>query len=279
MTVVPEEAGAAADRVMPDVRGLAEADARQALADYGVAADDITIDRVPHLSPEGFVVAQDPIGGTKNPGAVTLSLPETAQVPDLSGHDEESARTALLDRGASAVVVRRYAPGHQPGQVVESTPKAGEPLTATVEIVVAATPQTAYLSRIRNSGHCSRSSVSVNGTKFENSTTCSAGRGNPRETYWLLNRRTATLTGTVGLDDRSNPDARVRLVIAGDGRELFSGELTYGQSWPFEVSTADVLRLTVTTERLDSSSSSATAVLGDAVVSGSVEDLATLEQR
>ncbi|WP_432559340.1 PASTA domain-containing protein [Granulicoccus sp. GXG6511] len=280
VTLEPETQQATTqERVMPDIRGLSEKDAQQTLADYGVNAEDVSLTRIPHLSPAGFVVAQDPIGGTKNPGKVTLSLPEPAQVPDLAGRGEETARTALLEMGATATVTRRYAPGAQPGQVVESSPKAGEPLVETVALVVAATPQTAYLGNIRASGSCSRGSVSVNGVRHENSATCSASRGRQTETYWLLNRRTATLTGTLGLDDRSDPDARVRIVIAGDGRELFAGEFRYGESRSIDVPTLNVLRFTVTTERLDEGRNNATMVLGEAVVSGSVDDLASLEQR
>lgn len=276
----PEGTELAPDRLMPDIRGLSEKDARQTLSDYGVPADAVTIDRVPHLSPEGFVVAQDPVGGTKNPGQVTLSLPSRPVMPDLAGTDEDAARIRVLEMGASATITRRYASGVAPGQVVDSVPKSGEPLAATVDLIVAATPQTAYLSKTRSNGSCSRNSVQVDGTKFENSVTCSARQSNdPSETYWLLNRRTAELTATLGMDDHSVPGTRARIVIDGDGRELFAGELVYGRKVALQVPTLDVLRLTVRVQRLDEGNGNATVVLGDAVVSGSVEDLASLEQR
>ena len=264
---------------MPDVRGLAEKDARQALADHGIGADIVELIRVPHLSPKGYVVAQDPISGTRNPQNVTLSLPEPGAVPDLAGQNEASAQEALVAMGVQVELSRRYDSAAAPGIVLGTLPAAGEPLADTVTVFSAATPQTRYLADIKSSGNCRRAtSANLDGRQFGTSVTCSA-RTSADESVWLLNRRTGKLSGTLGIDDHSDPNSSVRLVIAGDGRELFAGTLHYGASQPLDVDVVNVLRLTLTVTRLDSGRDSATVAIGDAVVTGAADDLAALEKR
>ena len=143
-------------------------------------------------------------------------------VPDFAGRDESVAREALLVMGANVTVTRRYAAGAEAGQVIGTMPAAGEPLTETVEVAVAATPHTAYLATLRGTGGCSNASAAalVKGVKREHSVYCSGAKGRTSETYWLLNRRTATLIADVGVEDRSGPESQFagveRVAVLGD---------------------------------------------------------------
>jgi hypothetical protein len=67
ITVAPQGNGAVTDIVMPDIRGLTEATARQALVDRGVNPAIVTVRKVPNVVAEGYVVAQTPAPGTVNP--------------------------------------------------------------------------------------------------------------------------------------------------------------------------------------------------------------------
>lgn len=280
VTVVPRSLGAlGGETVVPDVRGLAEKDARQALADHGIGADLVDIVRVPHVSPDGYVVAQDPISGARSPRKVTLSLPEAGSVPDLAGRSEEHARETLIAMGVQVEFRRRYDRAADPGIVLGTDPAPGAALTDTVTVVAAATPQTLFLADIKSAGTCRRvASSQTNGAQASTSVTCPA-RVVADESVWLLNRRAGKLSGTVGIEDHSDPGASARLVIAGDGRELFAANLRYGASQFVEVDATDVLRLTLTVTRLDGGRGTAVVLFGDAAVTGSVDDLATLEKR
>ncbi len=68
-TPVAREATAGDVTRMPDVRGLALADAKQALADSGTDPAAITVVEVAAALAPGTVVAQDPSAGRRSPGA------------------------------------------------------------------------------------------------------------------------------------------------------------------------------------------------------------------
>lgn len=278
VTVLPQTGAAGqTEIVMPDVRGLTEPQARQALADHGIPNSAVTINRRPHLANEGIVVAQDPIAGTAGPTKVILSLPEKALMPKLAGVVEARARTTLQEQGAEVSIVREYEGSAEVGTVLRSSPTEGEPVTEEVTLVIAAPPASVALGEIESSGSCSRGSAAINGTEFATATTCSAYSGGS-EAVWLLNRRVAQLTATVGVEDHSDPKATVRLTVTGDGKRLYRREFTYGTDQPLNIKLKGVLRLVIAITRTDPGSGSSTFALGDAALLGAQADLDTLER-
>lgn len=279
VTVLPQTGTAGqTEIVMPDVRGLTEQQARQALADHGVPNSAVTVNRRPHLANEGIVVAQDPIAGTAGPTTVILSLPERALMPRLAGTVEARARATLQEQGAEVSIVREYDGSAEVGTVLRSNPTEGKPLTEEVTLVIAAPPASVALSEIESSGSCSRGSAAINGTEFAAATNCSAYSGGS-QAVWLLNRRVAQLTAIVGVEDHSDPKATVQLTVTGDGKRLYRRDLVYGTDQRLNVKLKGVLRLVVTITRLDSGgNSAATVALGDAALLGAQADLEALER-
>ncbi len=111
---------------MPDVTGLAAADAVKALQQRKLVA---TLQQVSSTEAPGTVVAQDPAPGKRaKPGTkVTLQVAKgqtSVSVPDVTGHSSQDAVNDLRNAGLSATVVR--VPSSQPaGSVVAQNPAAG----------------------------------------------------------------------------------------------------------------------------------------------------------
>lgn len=278
VTVVPQAGAADTKVVMPDVRGLTEQQARQALADHGISGGLVTVDQTPHLANAGIVVAQDPVAGTTAPTKVVLSLPVKPTMPNLVGKPETEARTTLQEQGAEVTLTREYDPTATVGAVIRSTPGAGEPLTEISTLVIAAPAATVALGEIESSGWCSSGEATINGTMHSASVTCTAYTES-RHTVWLLNRKVARLTAVVGLDDHSDPNATVRVTVTGDGKRLWRETVAYGTGRPLEVGLKGVLRVVVTVQRTDrSQADSAEVALGEAQLLGAQADLDGLER-
>src|SRR6266568_3742663 len=67
--------------------------------------------------------------------------------------------------------------------------------------------------------------------------------GTERKWTYVLERKYATLQGTVGLSDNSVPDAKIRFEVLVDGRSVYSKDLQVGQSAAVSVSVSGALRL------------------------------------
>ena len=265
-------------RPMPDVRGLSEADARQVLADAGYDAAIVMINNVPSVAAAGTVAAQQPVSGTANPSAITLSLPSPATMPDLGGKLLDEATQALAAMGAEPAVKRVYEASAKPGTILGTEPKSGDTLTVAPLLTVAASPGTAPLSSLQDGGSCrSISSGSADGIPITDGVSCSAD-SNSSTTYWILGRTLSRLKMTVGLDDSSEPSSRAKVTITVDGKALMDRELAYGESTNIDSDIAGALRLEVVVTSVSSSSSRGPAVvLANATVLGSSEAIDALE--
>lgn len=119
----------AAQRVeLPDVVGLGAAEARRQLRSLGFA---VSIARVRSGEPAGTVLTQSPRAGAelRKGGSVTLTVstgPADAQVPDVTGLDEESARLELESAGFEVRVTEESTDDpSQDGVVVRQSPSGG----------------------------------------------------------------------------------------------------------------------------------------------------------
>ncbi|HEX4745532.1 MAG TPA: PASTA domain-containing protein [Gaiellaceae bacterium] len=127
---------------VPDVVDLTAADARRQLRELGFR---VSVERIVSNEPAGTVVVQTPRAGRQAIEGSTVRLrvstgPQTAAVPDVTGLDEDSARSELEAAGFVVRVI--YTSTVEPledGVVVTQTPRSGESAAegAVVTITVA----------------------------------------------------------------------------------------------------------------------------------------------
>ena len=264
---------------IPDVRGLSQEDAQQAIADSGTGVSSLIIAKRPHVGPEGFVVAQNPIGGSAPAAKMTLVLPVPASTPNLVGRSQADAKAILESLGAAVSQEHTYRAGSPAGTVIASRPAAGAVLTEDAVLVIADPPAARYLADLSANGPFStNSSASISGTKYSKGLSCPARRvADSQDTVWLINRKVGTLTGTIGLDDQSVPGVDAVIRVSGDGRTIFTARLTYGTAQKISIDTSGVLRLTITALLVDDlAENQPTVDLGDVLMNGAEADLAGL---
>lgn len=263
---------------IPDVRGLSQQDAVQAISDSGAGVTKVVVAQKPHVGPEGFVVGQDPVGGASGQGTLTLFLPVAATMPNLSRKSEVDAKSELEALGSAVTEQRTYRRGFAAGTVISTDPVPGALLTEDSVLVVGADPSSRYLADVSFDGPCRTSEVSISGGHHDKGIACDAQRSaDLQETVWLLNRKVDELTGPVGLDDHSIPGVDAVLTVSGDDRTLFRQRLSYGKATPVRIDVRGVLRLTVTAQVVnDLAENAPTVALGDLTLNGTESDLAGL---
>jgi hypothetical protein len=276
-TASAPEAAAADVARMPDVRGLALADAKQALADSGTDPAAITIVEVAAALAPGTVVAQDPVGGEAVTGRTELKVAKAAVIPEIAGQDERAVVDELSAFGARVRVEQRYVPSAKAGTVVEIRPATGQPVPLDVTVVVAAPPSSVYLDEVSLlSGGCSSGELKINGGAHRHGFTCSVGREATIEV--LLDRGVTRIAGVAGIPDTGEQADAVTLVVTGDGRELARVDLRYGASTPIDLATVDILRLTMTVIALSGEDTSPSLAFGDVVLYGAPATIAGLDR-
>ena len=276
--VAAPDAADAMDTALPDVRGLSSVDARQAIADVGLAADAITAVDTPSAQEAGTVVRQDPIGGTAGAGAVTLYVAVPGQVPALVGQSGDDADQVLTGLGVRVERKQVYDPAIAEGTVTSLDPPAGSPLPLLVTVTVAGPASSLYLEELDAiDGGCSSGETAVNGQSFQHSVYCSPSSYSDDEqvTTYLLNRLTSSVEGVIGVTDQSDPGLTADVALVGDGRVLWAGSLRYGQAAAFTADTRGVLRLEIR-YRATSEGESGSFALGDVRAVGSPVDITTL---
>jgi beta-lactam-binding protein with PASTA domain len=140
----PQSTAGDLERV-PDVVGLSADEAREELADAGLAY--VEEPGLNHSTAVGTVVAQEPLAGQMaRPGSavgVTLSLgPLLAPVPDVVGLSHNQAEIALARAGYESELVW-VDDEADVGQVVDTRPAPGTPLQlpGAVQLIVSAGPE------------------------------------------------------------------------------------------------------------------------------------------
>lgn len=261
----------------PDVRGLAMADAKQAFADAGMDAAKITVVEVPAALRPGTVVAQDPVGGEELTGTLELRVAKEAVVPVALGRPERDVIDELTAFGARVRVQSRYVPDAKADTVLETQPAAGQPVPADVVVVVASAPASVYAEEVRLlTGSCGQGRLKINGRPFEHGQRCSVGRDTTIEI--LLDRGVQRLTGTLGVPDEGDAKSAVRVVVTGDGKELYRHDFAYGDGQRIEWPTTDVLRLTIAVTALSGSDVSTSLAMGDLTLFGAPDTIAGLSR-
>lgn len=122
-------------KVIPDVTGMTEADARSVLTDQGfeVRAEQVKSDDI-----EGLVLIMDPAAGsrTEKGSEVTIHIATTRTIPDIVGKKKEEAEGMLAEAGYENVKYEEKASDKAKGTVLSVEPKAGERAKSTAEITV-----------------------------------------------------------------------------------------------------------------------------------------------
>lgn len=272
VTVEVPRYGDADTVVMPDVRGLAEPDAVQAVADAGVPASDVKVTRRPAAGQPGLVVEQEPAFGAVAPASVALVVSQRAVVPPVVGEPVEQVTAALEELGARVVPARVYVPDAVVGTVVSVSPGEGEPVPDSVDLVVAEAAAAVFLNTVEEvEGDCSADSVQVDGVDNVESVLCWVSP-EPEDVVYLLDRVVDEVDGVLGVPDTAGPDARVTMTVLVDGKRAAQVNASYGKPAEFSVPTAGALRLTLRLSGSDKAQEdyqSVPLVLGDARLLGS----------
>ncbi|HMQ64742.1 MAG TPA: PASTA domain-containing protein [Arachnia sp.] len=269
-------AEAAVEQPMLDVRGMTLVDAKQALVDTGISVTGLKVVEIPWAGAPDVVVAQDPVVGELVTSELELQVSVAATMPEFVGKPRSEVVNELKRFGVEVEIREEYALDKPTGSVLDATTKVGEPLPAVVQLSVAQPGASVFLTQLRPAGGgCSTTGADIDGVHFANSLACSSGNPDPRVTVYLLNRLTRQVEGVIGVDDKRATDQRARVEFVGDGQVL--AKATVGYADPAEVSfdTTGVLRLEVRV----TSETRATAVLGDFLVKGAVDELTRLETR
>lgn len=130
-------------KIVPDVLGKTEAEARQMLSDAGFnsvsAADALPEEEDPSATP-GTVVGSAPAVGTEENPATTITLTIATGksiVPDLVGRSEDEAKDLAKKAGFNQVFDEVEVESDEaPGTVIAQFPKAGRPMDRTDSIQV-----------------------------------------------------------------------------------------------------------------------------------------------
>jgi len=132
---------------MPDLVGMTEDEALQALRDAGFELDTIKREFNKDV-PDGQVFKQEPVAGANVPGGSLVTLyvskgTELAKVPDVVGKKQGEAKTTLEKAGFSVKVVDESSDTVATGLVIRQTPDGGVSVDAgsSISIVVSTGPR------------------------------------------------------------------------------------------------------------------------------------------
>lgn len=267
-------------RIMPDVRGLPEDEAREILADTVLTGDAPVIEHRPWAGPPGVVIEQRPAFGVADPVAIDLVISEQATVPEVAGEPLDDIVDELEALGVRVEVARRFEDGVDPDTVLEADPPAGEPLPTAVRLAVSARSASVFLATLPAvEGRCSTGEETVDATTYPDAVTCRADDEDPAEHAWLLSRAVARVEGTIGVADDAPSDVELEVQLLVDGQVAESVTVAYGQPAQVDVATTGGLRLAVraTTLTENPSFSFAEVVLGDLRLVGAADELDALQ--
>lgn len=234
--------------LMPDVRGLSDADAMQVLADAGIAVSTVTTTTKPAAGTSGIVIEQTPAFGTEAPTEVALVVSSPAEVPDLVGTDIDAAIADLALLGTGVNRVGTYDPDKKVGEIVAVSPKPGSPLPVEVELTVNVSPTSVFLSEIRaDQSSCSTGALLVAGNTSQNALECNASTSSPANSAWLVAAAADRFVATVGIPDSEPTTAKARIDVLVDGKKVATVDVVWGKSEDIEIDVSGALKLELQT--------------------------------
>lgn len=284
--VLEESVGAPDSRpasggVVPDVEGLALDEARASWVDAGIDATEIEVQEIPFVGTRGLVVGQDPAAGavltSAGPGAsVVLTVSRPGRMPDLIGRMVDQSQLLLDDVGVSAQVEEVFRAGARVGEVLDSEPASGEPLSVETALTVASAGHSVYLADLDASdvGRCEVDRrVRIEETLLQHSAVCAPTRGEDEGLRYRIDGLAVLMEFTVGLTGRASAGT---VTVLGDGDVLETLELSQGPPSVVQIPVAGVQALSIISSTQDRSSK---VVMGELRVVGAPSDIDTLERR
>lgn len=237
------------DASMPDLTGKTEDEARAALLELGVDDGDIIVTPQESLLTAGTVVDTVPGSGSAITGSITLKIAgPVGPVPDFAGKQVAEVEAWAADRGISFEEVPVADSDHADGEVLATTPEAGQTATSEIEVQVARTPSTKsiYLTESLNDVYCSEDAgeTFIDGDPYDGS--YAEPDGDSCVFEFDLGRDWDRLTGIVGFTDTSDSGTRMRVQIKVDGTSKLNQVLDFGKK-PLEldVDVSEGLRLSI----------------------------------
>lgn len=240
---------------MPDVRGLTEQDATQALVDAGIPATVVTVEERLAAGKPGRVIEQTPVFGVQNPGSVVIVIALKAAVPDVTGLIAADGVAELRGLGARVQQVKSYVPGADIGTITETRPAEGEDLDEVVTVVVADSPSSVpfdTFERLQGSPGSDEDILHL-GTRYDSALSFYAPDDDFREYSWVFGGRATSITGELTLGEDEPSDASAMVVVVGDGTEI--ARLKVHSTTPVPVAW-DVIGVDTLTVRVTGSTSS-----------------------
>lgn len=271
ITVNPSDLLAARDRQaqpMPSLLGLNRDIAQTVLSDAGLGGVRVAVREQAAAGPIAMVIAQKPSAGTASVSEIELIVSVPAPMPNVVGSSLQDGRSKLEQLGTVVQVVPRFNPAMPKNQILESTPKAGEPIPTVASLVVADPGDALTLASVKSVDRddCSTTkSVTVNGVSVGDSVDCDSGK-QPAYIEYSLSRGAAALEAVVGTNDRGRTGA-AHVVILGDGRELAATDVWLGHSVPLRADLTGVMRMRIVVTT-DDTKQNPTVVVGDAKLLG-----------
>lgn len=244
----------------PNVLGLDEDTARQAMLDAGITPGAIAVKTTPYAGEGDVVVDQDPKPGAAHPKSVTLVVSTSAPMPRLIGRSVDDARNSLSAMGARVIVTTRFQPSAKEGIVLSTSPAPGAPLKTSATLTVAEAPSSVFLSDLESlTSGCSTGEITMDAHDFKNSLSCSVNQDSSTVSEYLLNRRVATFSATAGLSDRADRGT-VRFRVVADGHLKQERVVRFGQVAHFDAPVAGALRLRIVAKLLSAGASGTNGV-------------------
>ena len=122
-------------KVVPNVTGMTEADARSILTDNGF---NVRTEQVKSDDTEGLVLISDPSAGARmEPGSeVVIHIATTRTIPEVKGKKKEEAAKLLADAGYENVKFEEQSSDKAKDTVLSVSPGEGERAKSTAEITV-----------------------------------------------------------------------------------------------------------------------------------------------
>lgn len=197
----------AVPREVPAVVGLTEEQAKAKIQTEGFT--NVTYQKKKSNEEEGTVLEITPEPGTKQKGAypITIVVAEPYRVPDVAGLSKDEAISLLEEEGYRVAFQRVYSEEKPEGQVVSSSPEAGEKLNSgeTVTISVTVSRKTELLEATANSFYSGATFVVEGGNYVIDSLTSSSYAGGDTTTVQVVARAYAIVPG-INLYIYSSPD-------------------------------------------------------------------------
>lgn len=255
---------------MPDLTGMTEDEARMALTEIGVDDGDIIATPQESLLDAGTVVDTVPGAGSRMTGSITLKIAgPVGPIPDFTGEQVSEVESWAEERGIEFREVAVPDADRADGEVLGTTPEAGQTATSEIEVRVARTPSTKSLYLDEDLGenyscYAEAGETFIDGEPYDGSFTQPDGSSCVFE--FDLGRDWERLTGIVGFTDISDSGARVRVQVKIDGTSKINQVIDFGKKpLQLDVDVSEGLRLSI---ELSDVAGSGTVGFGDLLLVG-----------